>query len=223
MTLKMHNYRQIPAISNSDLTEFRNFLFNKKFRKPQRAFDFGSVLHETILEPKNQIEIPDSVDMELINHLAKKVKDDRFCKWIIQFASKEKVNLFTDPSTELRCKSKLDLVYKNSLVVDLKTTSQPNYEAFLKSCFEYDYDRQAAFYLDSINAKRFVFVGIQKKAPYDLFFFEASKEPNFIETGRKKYKALLRKWSEEVGKSIDFVPSSWVRMEEPIPQLQSAA
>ncbi len=28
----MHTYRQIPAISNSDLTEFRNLIFNKKFR-----------------------------------------------------------------------------------------------------------------------------------------------------------------------------------------------
>lgn len=204
------HYRQIPAISNSDLTEFKNLIFGRKPRKPQRAFDFGSVLHETILEPKNDIIIPDSVDIDLINHLATKVKQDRFCSWVLQFASKERVNLFTDPTTHLDCKSKLDLVYKNSLVVDLKTTSQPNYEVFLKSCLEYDYDRQAAFYLDSIGGKRFIFIGIQKKAPYNLFYFDASKEPNFIETGRKKYKALLKKWKEEVGNTIDFVPSSWV-------------
>lgn len=100
------------------------------------------------------------------------------------------------------------MVYKNSLIVDLKTTGQLTYEAFLQSCFDHDYDRQAAFYLDSIGGKRFVSVGIQKKAPYDLFFFDASNEKNFIETGRKKYKALLRKWKEVVGKTIDFVPSS---------------
>jgi PDDEXK-like domain of unknown function (DUF3799) len=215
-------YRQIPAISNSDLTEFKNHIFGRKFRKPQKAFDFGSVLHETILEPKNDIIIPDSVDMDLVNRLSQKVKDDRFCKWILQFASKEKMNLFTDPTTDLRCKSKLDLVYKNSLVVDLKTTSQPNYGAFLQSCLDYDYDRQAAFYLDSIGSKRFIFVGIQKKAPYDLFYFDASKELNFIETGRKKYKALLRKWKEEVGKSIDFVPSSWAIETQNVPYLIAA-
>lgn len=205
----MHNYRQIPAISNSDLTDFKNYLFGRKPYKPQKAFDFGSVLHETILEPKNEILIPDSVDLELINHLTKKVREDKFCKWILQFAGKERINLFTDPITDLRCKSKLDLVYKTSLIVDLKTTSQPTYKAFLQSCFDYDYDRQAAFYLDSIGGKRFIFVGIQKKSPYDLFFFDASNEKNFIETGRKKYKALLRKWKEEVGKTIDFVPSTW--------------
>ena len=44
-------YRQIPAISNSDLTEYKHYLFGRKFRKPQKAFEFGSILHETILEP----------------------------------------------------------------------------------------------------------------------------------------------------------------------------
>ena len=43
------NYRQIPAISNSDLTEFRNYLFGRPNFKPQKAFGFGSALHEMIL------------------------------------------------------------------------------------------------------------------------------------------------------------------------------
>jgi PDDEXK-like domain of unknown function (DUF3799) len=198
----MGAYRQIPAISNSDLTEFRNYLFGRPNFKPQRAFDFGSVLHETILEPKNNIIVPDSVDLELINYLAQKVKDDRFCRWVLQYASKEKVNLFNDPTTDLRCKSKLDLVHRNRLIVDLKTTSQTSYERFVKSCLDYDYDRQAAFYMDSIGAKRFVFVGIAKKAPHGLYHFEADR--TFIETGRKKYKALLQRWKE-----YDYLPTSW--------------
>jgi hypothetical protein len=90
--------------------------------------------------------------------------------------------------------------------VDLKTTSQTSYERFVKSCLDYDYDRQAAFYLDSVGAKRFIFIGIAKKSPHGLYFFEADRD--FIAGGRKKYQALLRKWRE-----YDF-PSSW--------QLQSA-
>ena len=62
--------------------------------------------------------------------------------------------------------------------------------------------RQAAFYLDSINAKRFVFVGIAKKAPHGLFIFEPDRD--FIQAGRQKYRALLRKWKE-----VGFVPSTW--------------
>lgn len=121
------------------------------------------------------------------------------CDGPLRFASKEQVNLFTDFNTGLDCKTKLDLNHRNRLIVDLKTTSQPNYQRFVKSCL--DYDRQAAFYLDSINAKRFVFVCIAKKAPHGLFIFEPDRD--FIQAGRQKYRALLRKWKE-----VGFVPST---------------
>jgi PDDEXK-like domain of unknown function (DUF3799) len=210
MTLKMLNYRQIPAISNSDLNEFRNYLFGRPNFKPQRAFDFGSVLHETILEPKKLIQAPESVDMDLIQHLSQQVRSDKFCRWILRFASKEQIHLFRDKSTGLNCKTKLDLNYKSRLIVDLKTTSQTSYDRFMKSCLDYDYDRQAAFYMDSIGAKRFVFVGIAKKAPHGLYHFEADR--TFIETGRKKYKALLQRWKE-----YDYVPTSWGVKEKEFP------
>lgn len=196
------NYRQIPAISNSDLTEFRNYFFGRPNFKPQKAFDFGTALHEMILEPKNPIQAPDYVDMDLVQHLSQQVRADKFCQWILQFASKEQVHLFTDPNTELNCKTKLDLNFKNRLIVDLKTTSQTSYERFVKTCLDYDYDRQAAFYLDSVGAKRFIFIGIAKKAPHGLYIFEADRD--FISSGRKKYQALLRKWKE-----YDYVPTSW--------------
>jgi hypothetical protein len=71
MTLITTNYRQIPAISNSDLTEFRNYLFGRPNFKPQRAFDFDAALHEMILEPKKLIQAPESVDRDLVQHLNK--------------------------------------------------------------------------------------------------------------------------------------------------------
>ncbi|WP_298359812.1 PD-(D/E)XK nuclease-like domain-containing protein [Runella sp.] len=196
------NYRQIPAISNSDLTEFKNHLFGRSNFKPQKAFDFGTALHEMILEPKKRTQAPAHVDIDLVQHLSQQVRADKFCQWILQFASKEQVHLFTDSKTELPCKTKLDLNFQNRLIVDLKTTSQTSYERFMKSCLDYDYDRQAAFYLDSVKAKRFIFIGIAKKAPHGLYFFEADHD--FIAAGRKKYQALLRKWRE-----YDYVPISW--------------
>ncbi len=196
------NLRQIPAIANSDLTEFKNFLFGKPNFKPQKAFDFGTALHEMVLEPRKLISAPDTVDMDLVQHLSKQVRANKFCQWALRFASKEQINLFSDLHTGLDCKTKLDLNHRNRLIVDLKTTSQPNYERFVKSCLDYDYDRQAAFYLDSVNAKRFVFVGIAKKAPHGLFIFEPDRD--FIQAGRQKYRALLRKWKE-----VGFMPSTW--------------
>jgi hypothetical protein len=40
------------SITNSDLTEFRDFIFGIKRFKPVNAFAFGSAFHEVLLEPK---------------------------------------------------------------------------------------------------------------------------------------------------------------------------
>lgn len=214
-TLSNAQYRQLPRIANSDLSEFRDYLFGLKSFKPEKAFAFGSTLHELILEPKKQTQIPEDMDADLLQILREKVIQNRFCSWLRQFARKESICLFTNPATGLPCKAKLDLVYKNRLVVDLKTTSQRNYTAFVKSCDTYDYDRQAAYYLDGVGGKRFVFVGIQKIHPYDLFIYEPSCE--FIAEGRNKYECLLEAWKE-----ASFIPSSWRKIESTATFVQAA-
>lgn len=165
-----------------------------------------SALHERILEPHRHTPLAGDLDTKLLNILTEKVLENHFCKWLRKFSKKENVCLFNDPINDLPCKAKLDLVWKNKLVVDLKTTSQRTYEKFVESCYTYDYDRQAAFYLDAIGGKRFIFVGIQKIKPFDIFIFEPEKL--FIEAGREKYQRLL-----EVMKETNFVPSSWMKQE----------
>ncbi len=120
-------------------------------------------------------------------------------RWYLQYSRKEQVELFTDPDTGLACKSKLDVLYRRHTVLDFKTTSTRSLSEFVEKCSEYDYDRQAAFYLDAVGGKRFIFVGIQKIKPHALFYFEATAANGFVEYGRKKYKALLRKWKEVYG------------------------
>ena len=130
-------------------------------------------------------------------------------------AERERVVLFTDPTTQLACKARLDLVYtspkrQNALIFDFKTTSARTQAQFLQSCYDYDYDRQAAFYLDSLRfadgnewatAKqvRLVFVGVMKQQPHRLFAVEATSLPGFVEYGRKKYRFWLKKWLETNG------------------------
>lgn len=187
-------YRDIPRISNSDLTAFKHTLFGMDYKVPQKAFAFGNALHELILEPHLSHSLPKEVDPELVQLLAGKVRQDRFCKWYLQFSRKEKVQLWECQNTGLLLKSKLDVVYKGATIIDFKSTSAKSYHQFVESFQRYDYDRQAAFYLDSIQGKRFIFIGVQKKSPYGLFYFEADSP--FIRQGRKKYQALLRKWKE---------------------------
>ncbi|RYF64329.1 MAG: hypothetical protein EOO39_26885, partial [Cytophagaceae bacterium] len=155
------------------------------------------------------------------------VRRDAFCRRYLRMAERgrteqeaaeaerERIVLFTDPATKLACKSRLDLVYtspkrQNTLIFDFKTTSACTQAQFLQSCYDYDYDRQAAFYLDSLRFAdghewattkrfRFVFVGVMKDKPHRLFAVDATSLPGFVEYGRKKYRFWLKKWQETSG------------------------
>ena len=205
----MENYRSLPRISNSDLTEFKNFIFGDTQAKPLKAFAFGTALHELVLEPATIVEVPDSVDLTLIQRLARIARNDKFLKWALRFSKKETVRLWQDPVTGLELKSKLDIIHKNRIVVDIKSTSCKSLAEFLKTCEQYDYDRQAAFYLDSIGARKFVFVAVQKVSPYHVWTIEHHSAGQFVETGRKKYKALLREWKRRADTGQPFTPSTW--------------
>lgn len=207
-------YRSIPSISNSDLTEFRNFLFGRSERKPVKAFAFGTALHEMILEPGKSGTNPQKVDLELVHKLATVAREDKFLNRILQISSKEEVRLWQDPETGFALKSKLDIVHENKLIVDLKSISCRTFEEFMTSCLKYDYDRQAAFYLDSLGAegaadRQFAFVAIQKVKPFSVWKIEYAGDSDFIEFGRRKYQALLGEWQRREAQGRRFVPSTW--------------
>jgi hypothetical protein len=207
------DYRQIKRVSNSDLSRLKAQLLGQSFKLPQKAVAFGSTLHETLLEPEKETIIPEDTDTNLLELLSKKVLNNKICKFLLEKSEKEQPVFFTDPVTELECKAKLDafmpdLSRNKFVVIDYKTTATRTYYDFVKSCSRYDYDRQAAFYMDGIyqampelkNCRAsFLFVGIQKVEPYDLYFFETEPDSTFIQTGKEKYRYLLDKWKQYGG------------------------
>ncbi len=208
-----------------------------------KAKVFGRTFHQHLLEPETigtvlQQLLPDlapgsfamSADpnmldpkrTEQLNALMKTIRQDTFCRRYLRLSERERTVLSTDPATGVACKARLDMVHtspkrRNALVIDVKTTSARTQAQFLESCYTYDYDRQAAFYIDSLrNADcaewattrqfRFVFIGVMKQRPHRLFAVDATSIPNFVEYGRKKYRFWLRKWREE-GEGV-VVPAS---------------
>lgn len=203
------NYRSLPRIANSDLSEFRAFLFGEQPATPRHAFAFGTVLHGLILEPATFTDLPPDVNLPLARRLADLARANPFLRWALRFSRKEVVYLWTDSLTGLPLKARLDLIYRNRLIVDIKSTSCRSFADFLTSCDTYDYDRQAAYYLDAVGARKFVFVAIQKVKPYSIWTVEHHADGTFIATGRKKYRRLLQEWKryDELGQP--FTPSSW--------------
>ena len=215
-------------------------------RNLDKAKVFGRTFHQHLLEPETigtvlQQLLPDltpgglamAADSDVLdakrtgqlNALMKTIRQDTFCRRYLRLSERERVVLSTDPTTGVACKARLDMVYtspkrRNALIIDVKTTSARTQAQFLESCYTYDYDRQAAFYVDSLrNADfdewattqqfRFVFIGVMKQRPHRLFAVDATSIPNFMEYGRKKYRFWLRKWQQEQESLVIAPPTAW--------------
>jgi len=65
-----------------------------------------------------------------------------------------------------------------------------------------------------LNARRFVFLGVQKAEPFQVFYFEPTGDTigqAFIQNGRERYRRLLSLLAKSV-----FRPSSWVAHENQV-------
>lgn len=108
----------------------------------------------------------------------------------------EKVGLFDHPLTGSPSKIKPDkYILDENLVIDLKTTDDASAGSFAKSCVNYWYHVQSAWYLDGLHAingvmpRGFVFIAVEKEPPYAVAIYYAP--PEMIELGRKIYQRHL--------------------------------
>ena len=88
----------------------------------------------------------------------------------------------------LDAKCKVDFLNtKYNVCVDLKTTTNSAPHEFAKSIYNYRYHVQAAFYMDLTKAERFIFIAVEKEAPFNVELYELDAEA--IERGRQEYLA----------------------------------
>ena len=198
------SYRAINAYSNSRLSQIKNQLIGIQRPTPLKAFSMGSILHQLILEPK----LAESEDYVFLTpaprrHLLAAKKStlrNRLLKRVLsdEATQIEQVFTWTDAKTQLPCKAKVDIAYRDNRglhVIDLKSTGAKDQVTFLADCVKYEYVRQAAFYLDGTGAETVTIYGIQKRAPYQVFRKRYTKRE--LERGRKMYGVILGKVLEE--------------------------
>lgn len=86
--------------------------------------------------------------------------------------------VWTDKASGALCKMRIDgLIRDLGILVDIKTTSDASEDEFLRTLFNYGYDRQSAFYMRGcrslgIEIKSFVFIVIEKEPPYESVVYE---------------------------------------------------
>lgn len=249
----MNDYEAINAVNKSTLWWLRKSPAHYQWALTSETPDtpalrFGRAVHAAILEPgkyaseyvafsgdrrtktgkeeyqalmdsgKEIISREDATNvLEMVNELPTSARV------LLIPTEKEKVLLWTDPESGVKCKGRLDAICKG-LVIDYKTTSDASTDAFAREAMRYGYDLQAAMYLTAAELNGygkcdFVFIAQEKTAPYAVNIIRASEA--FVDRGRWIMRDLLKKWKEcnETGEwpgygENELIIPEWAVMDE---------
>lgn len=211
----MSYYNLKQYISNSDFSAIKRALaMERTWGDMQSAFDFGSLVDAMVTEP----DLLDNESMVLRNHngivqfdvtdwtkarlMKEAIDNDDMARHVINMMDKQFVEILDEFPFEysgfevwmpVRCK--LDGIKKSIKTgMDLKSTSCLNLASFIKTIETWDYDRQAAFYMDVCCLDCFWFFGVSKKpnkkGKHEVFKVAVQRGDAIYESGRAKYQKL---------------------------------
>lgn len=141
-------------------------------------------------------------EYDRIHRLSEAVWTHPVASELLRGAKTELSAVWQDPATDLYCKGRIDglNVYDSwPTIVELKTTKDARPWSFARSCLEYGYHVQAAFYLDGLDTiaplqRRHLIIALEKEPPFALSIFELSEAS--VDLGRQTYRAALEAWSQ---------------------------
>jgi hypothetical protein len=175
---------------------------NRKPVEPTAAMRLGSLMHCAVLEPDELLQrygvAPDrrtkagkeqaermategmeavsESDMALALSMASSVRNHPAAAALLAQGKAEQSFWWDDLPTGLRCKCRPDWYY-GATVVDLKTTTDASPAGFARSVATFRYHVQASHYLAGLHgAERFVFIAVEKTAPYAVAVYELDAE-----------------------------------------------
>lgn len=105
---------------------------------------------------------------------------------------KTEVSYFAEWSG-IEVKARLDGIGKD-YIIDLKTTQDASPAAFAKSCAQFRYHVQAAWYQRITGINRFIFIAVEKEAPYGVCCYELDQQA--IDLGNSIIDEQLRTFIE---------------------------
>lgn len=168
-------------------------------KKPTPAMQSGTIDHMAILEPdkfektfatcgpkntklgKAQAKAAEEAGLEPItesqyveaHNVLLAIKKHPLANKLLTNGHPEVSVYSTDVSTGLDVKGKLDWL-GDDIIVDLKTVSGGGASptAFAKQIVNFKYHLQAAHYLELAQAKRFIFVVVERDFPYQIGIYE---------------------------------------------------
>ncbi|GAA4820606.1 PD-(D/E)XK nuclease-like domain-containing protein [Algivirga pacifica] len=194
-------YRAHPAISNTDLSLFKDLLTGRIRYRRSQALRMGSAIHMAILEPdrwpayRHKFAPNDLRRIEKVTKAA--LRNEELQAMVQDEEVKKEVSMFwTDADTGIECKARADLYLEGAFIGDLKSTSARQLDHFLADAHRYEYNRQLAFYCSGAGVKEARLIGVSKNNMGRVFTAAYSMEGDFMKAGIQMYKALLRQLQE---------------------------
>lgn len=138
-------------------------------------------------------------DWRVVKAITARVRKHPSASNLLSAGKAEQSIFWVDKDTGVQCKGRIDWLTPDSIILDLKSTTDASPEGFQRSISKYRYYVQAAMYTDGLQALGqlppvFVFAAWEKSVPYASALYYATKE--MLEEGRKEYKRLLKIYAD---------------------------
>ena len=209
------SYYSRPEVSNSDLTELKNYLYPRaQYGDKEKAFKFGTLVDALITENErvryDKLMVDDYVytkdefelGLEMRKALRKEAEKDQFLAVVLAQSDTQKFMVNKQQEffygnfvyhLDTRCKWDWWLSSFN-FGGDLKTTFAESQTQFDEAIDFFDWDRSRAWYMDIAGSKQDCIYAISKKnCRIFKHFITDRKHPSYIR-GKEKYEDLAFKW-----------------------------
>lgn len=161
--------------------------------KVDRRTKAGKEEYAAFLEQSACKTIITQEDLETIKQMDEAIMQNESAIRLLKTGQHEVPIEWTDPDTGEECKCRPDCI-TGDYIVDYKTTTSCEGNAFEYSCRKYGYKLQAAMYTEGVfnatlESKKFAFVAQEKNPPYAVRVYFC--DPGFVEEGMEMFRELI--------------------------------
>lgn len=244
----IEQYHSTEHISSSQLahilTSPKHFLHARMSdSKKTRAFDFGSLVHDVVLEGTTYVAEPDfgdqrkkenkeakaawmaenqgvkscsQADWEAVQTILENIEKNSTARNLVKESVKELSHYYTDATTGQKFKCRPDGFIKDGPLWDLKTTSSIHPTSFKWDIQKFNYDMRLAFYYDGLYT-----CGVRTNEL--MFIAVENKAPYDVVVcvlGKKMHEIAGKKFTDAVDKLSDCLNANhWPGVCEGVIQL----
>ncbi|MCP3894545.1 hypothetical protein [Bacteroides sp.] len=209
------SYFNRSEVSNSDLTELKNYLYPRmQFGDKEKAFKFGTLVDALITENERVRYDKRMVDdttysredfelgLEMRRALRKEAEKDQFLAMVLEksdtqrfMVNKNQVFQYGNFTYHLDTRCKWDWWLPDfGFGGDLKTTFAESQRQFDEAIDFFDWDRSRAWYMDIAGSQQDFIYAISKKNCKIFKHFITGRDHPSYKNGREKYEELAFKW-----------------------------